>query len=320
MWSSPAANGEWKLPGRKRWARNGRERWRRRGRIRAGPSISPRIGWSARISAASWAKTDAAFFIACCPLAAPRGLAPEAQAAIARINAHGHVYLHELDLDPLVLERVDATAEIRDGGLTLRHAEADLYGGRVSGEFRVQTGTDVQYNFRGQVDRTDLSALAGLSALKGGLGGIASGELEFAAHGIGRQALLSSLEGEGFLHIQDATIDPLNVLSSADDATVRTVPSGQFRTSSVSFRVEDGHVHVDPLLLSDRQRQLEIVGDVDFGSHLNLQVRSFSRVERPGPVEESAGADDAWIIGGTLEEPQVIREEQVTAGNRAGRR
>ena len=258
------------------------------------------------------------------PFGGPAGLAPEAQAAIARINAHGHVSLHELDLEPLRLERVDATAEIRDGGLTLRHAQADLYGGRMSGEFRVQMGADVQYNFRGQVDRTDLSALADLSALKSGLGGIASGELEFAAHGIGRQALLSSLEGEGFLHIQDATVGPLNVLSGADEAAVRTAPSGQFRTSSVSFRVEDGHVHVDPLLLLDRQRQLEIVGDVDFGRHLNLQVRSFSRVERPGPVEESAGADDAWIVGGTLDEPQVIREEQVTAGNRsverAGRR
>ena len=126
------------------------------------------------------------------------------------------------------------------------------------------------------------------------------------------------------MHIQDATIDPLNVLSGADDAAVRTAPGGQFRTSSVSFRVEDGHVHVDPLLLSDRQRQLEIIGNVDFGRHLNLQVRSYSRAERPGPVEESTGADDAWIVVGTLEEPQVIREDQVTAGNRtverAGRR
>jgi hypothetical protein len=251
------------------------------------------------------------------PFGSSAGLAPEAQAAIARINAHGHVYLHELDLAPLRLERVDATAEIRDGGLTLRHAGADLYGGRVSGEFRVQMGTDVQYNFRGQVDRTDLSALADLTVLKSGIGGIGSGEIEFSARGIGRQALLSSLEGEGFLHIQDATIDPLNALSGADDAPVRTAPGGQFRTSSVSFRVEDGHVHVDPLLLSDRQGQLEVIGDVDFGRHLNLQVRSFSRAERLGPVEESAGADDAWIIGGTLDEPQVIREEQVTAGNRA---
>lgn len=257
------------------------------------------------------------------PFGGSAGLAPEAQAAIARINARGHVYVHELDLAPLRLERVDATAEVRDGGLTLRRAEADLYGGRVSGEFSVQLGADVQYEFRGQVDRTDLSELAELGVVKSGIGGIGSGEFELAAHGIGRQALLSSLEGEGFLHIQDATIDPLNVLSTAGDEAVRT-PSGRFRTSSVSFRVADGRVHVDPLLLSDRQRQLEIVGDVDFARHLNLQVRSLSRAERPGPVEEAAGAEDAWIIGGTLDEPQVIRDEQVSARNRiverAGRR
>ena len=257
------------------------------------------------------------------PFGGSAGLAPEAQAAIARINAHGHVYIHELELAPLRLERVDATAEIRDGSLTLRRAEADLYGGRVSGEFRAQIGADVQYNFRGQVDRTNLSALAELSALKSGMGGIGSGEFELAAHGVGRQALLSSLEGEGFLHIQDATIEPLNVLSGTGDATARTVSSGRFRTSSVSFRVEDGHVHVDPLLLSDRQRQLEIVGDIDFSHRLNLQVRLFSHAEHFGPVEESAGADDTWMLGGTLDEPQVIRGE-VSAGDRpivrAGRR
>ena len=251
------------------------------------------------------------------PFGGSAGLAPEAQAAIARINAHGHVYIHELALAPFHLERVEATAELRAGGLTLRRAEADLYGGRVSGEFRVQMGTDLQYNFRGQVDRTDLSALGESTALKTGIGGIGSGEFELAAHGVGRQALLSSLEGEGFLHIQDATIDALNALSGSDEAVVRTPSSGRFRTSSVSFRVEDGHVHIDPLLLSDRQKQLEIVGDIDFGRHLNLQVRSFSHAEHFGPASESAGADDAWIIGGTLDEPQMIREEQVSAGNRA---
>jgi len=249
------------------------------------------------------------------PFGGSAALAPEAQAAIARINAHGHVSVRELDLAPLHLERVDATAEVRDGGLTLRRAEADLYGGRVSGEFRVQMGPDVQYNFRGQVDRTDLSALAELSALNSGIGGIASGEFELAAHGIGRQALLSSLEGEGFLHIQDATIEPLNVPSGAGDATVRTIPSGRFRMSSVSFRVENGRVHVDPLLLSDRQRQLEIVGDIDFSRRLNLQVRSFSHAGLLGRAEESAGADDAWMVSGTLDEPQAIRDER--AGDRA---
>ncbi len=163
------------------------------------------------------------------------------------------------------------------------------------------------------MDRTDLSALAGLTSLKSDLGGIASGELELAARGMSREALINSLEGEGFLHVQDVTAGILDSRVESADTEILGIAGNRFRNSTVSFRVENRHVRVDPWLLSARQRQVEIVGDIDFSHRINLQVRSTSPTERV--AASGVEADDVWVIGGTFESPQILREERVSAGN-----
>ncbi len=249
------------------------------------------------------------------PFAGSSELAPQTAAAIARISAHGHLHIDELALGALRLESLDAKADLEHGGLALRRAQADLYGGRVSGEFRAQLGTELRYSLRGQVDRTDLSALASLTSIRNGFGGIGSGEVELAARGLGRQAFLASLKGEGFLHIQDAAIDLLDLPLESTESGFPDIAGNLFRSSTVSFRVQDGEIRVDPWLLSGRQRQFEIVGNIAFSRRVDLQVRSISQAERLSAASDSPAGDDVWVIGGTLDAPQIIREERVSAGN-----
>lgn len=251
------------------------------------------------------------------PFAGSLGLAAQTESAIARVNAQGRLHVDELALGSLLLESLDATVDLHDGALNLRRAQADLYGGRLTGEFSAQLGTEPRYTFQGQIDRTDLSALAALSSVKDAFGGIGSGEVGLAARGIGRQALLASLEGQGFLQVQNASIDLLNSALDLPDSSFREIAGNRFRSSTVSFRVQDGEIRVDPWLLSGRQRQLEIVGDIDFTRRLDLQVRSIAQAERLGAASDSSASDDVWVIGGTLDDPQIIREERVSAGNQA---
>jgi AsmA-like C-terminal region/AsmA family len=248
------------------------------------------------------------------PFAGSSGLAAQTEAAIAPIIAQGHLRIEELALGAARLEGLDATADLEHGDLILRRAEAGLYGGRLRGEFRAQLGTELRYSLRGQVDRTDLSALAALTSVKDGFGGIGSGEIDLTASGWGRQALLASLEGEGFLHVQDAAIEFLDVRSESTDGSFQAIAGGRYRSSTVSFRLENSQIRVDPWLLSGRQRQLEIVGDIDFTRRLNLQVRSTSLPERSGAAPDTSG-DEVWVLGGTLETPEIVREERVSAGN-----
>jgi AsmA-like protein len=251
------------------------------------------------------------------PFAQSFGLAAQSESAIARVNAQGRLHVDELALGAWLLESLDATADLHHGSLNLRRAQADLYGGRLTGEFSAQLDTEPRYTFQGQIDRTDLSALAALSSVKNAFGGIGSGEVELAAHGIGRQALLASLEGQGFLQVQNASVDLLNSPVDLADSSFREIAGSRFRSSTVSFRVQDGKIRVDPWLLSGRLRQLEITGDIDFTRRLDLQVRSILQAERFGAVSDSSAGDDVWVIGGTLDDPQIIREERVSAGNQA---
>lgn len=249
------------------------------------------------------------------PFGGSAGLAPQTEAAIARINAQGRLHLDNLVIGASRLENLDATADLEHGNLTLRRAQADLYGGRLNGEFRAQLGTELRYDFRGQVDRTDLSALAALTSIKDGFGGLGSGEIAFSARGLGRQALLASLEGEGFLHVQDATIELPDLPLDSADTSFREIAGSRFRNSTVSFRVENGQIRVDPWLLSGRGTHLEIVGDIDFSRRLNLQLRSVSQPDRFSSATDSSAGDDVWVLGGTLDAPQIIREERASAGN-----
>jgi hypothetical protein len=248
------------------------------------------------------------------PFGGAAGLAPEAEAAIARISAQGRLHLDELAIGASRLDNLDATADLEHGNLTLRRAQADLYGGRLSGEFRAQLGTELRYSFRGQVDRTDLSALAAITSIRQGFGGLGSGEIAFSAGGLGRQALLASLEGEGFLHVQDATVELPDLPSDSADTSFQEIAGNRFRNSTVSFRVENGQIRVDPWLLSGREKQLEIVGDIDFSRRLNLRVRSLSQSDRISSASEFA-SDEVWVLGGTLDAPQIVRQERVSAGN-----
>jgi len=248
------------------------------------------------------------------PFGGAAGLAPEAEAAIARISAQGRLHLDELAIGASRLDNLDATADLEHGNLTLRRAQADLYGGRLSGEFRAQLGTELRYDFRGQVDRTDLSALAAITSIRQGFSGLASGEIAFSAGGLGRQALLASLEGEGFLHVQDATVELPDLPSDSADTSFQEIAGNRFRNSTVSFRVENGQIRVDPWLLSGREKQLEIVGDIDFSRRLNLRVRSLSQSDRISSASEFA-SDEVWVLGGTLDSPQIVRQERVSAGN-----
>jgi len=77
----------------------------------------------------------------------------------------------------------------------------------------------------------------------------------------------------------------------------------------VSFRVQDGEIRVDPWLLSggrDNSRSWQHC----FNRRVDLQVRSISQAERLSAVSDSPAGDDVWVIGGTLDAPQIIREER----------
>ena len=105
------------------------------------------------------------------------------------------------------IAKLDADAQIDGRKIVLRRAQADFYGGRLSGELNALLTADPFYSFRGRIDRVDLAPMTNASApLAGRFAGLAAGELNFEAHGIGREPLAASLAGEGVLRIRNAVL------------------------------------------------------------------------------------------------------------------
>jgi len=235
--------------------------------------------------------------------------------ATAPFQARGRIRAGELVFAPLRIGRLDSAAEYDGRRLELHQAGGDLYGGRVTGDFVADFSAVPAYDFRGQIDRANLAALIAETSLRNRFAGIASGELALSARGTSREALLASLAGEGFLHVRDSLIRGINFNFAASGASgpPESDNQRQFATSTVSFRVGDGRVSVDPLLLSARNEQWEIVGSVDFAARLQMNLRSLLRpnVDRNS---DPAREGDTWIVSGTLDSPQVNAQVRAETG------
>ena len=258
------------------------------------------------------------------PFTVSRSSAPVRDAVFARLAARGRLRVGELLLAPLRIGKLDADAQIDGRKIVLRRAQADLYGGRLSGELNALLAAEPFYSFKGRVDRVDLALLANASTpLAGRFGGVAAGELAFDARGIGREPLAASLEGAGALRVRNAVVRGLDLGSgrSLDRARTRashSEPAAETRygTAAAAFHVVGGRVRMDRVLLSGRDEQLAIDGTVSFARQLDLRVRPAPHNAAPrdlAPRDSSHAADsdaqdtaaDAWAVSGTLDAPQV---------------
>ena len=252
------------------------------------------------------------------------------QASIAQIRGRGRLRIEELELAPLRVTKLDATAAIDGRSVHLSRAQAEFYGGRISGDFGATVSAEPSYSFRGAIDRVNVALLAEASPLlEGQFAGLVSGDLKLAAKGIGRQSLLGSLQGDGTLRARDAVVPIVN--SAWGDLGEAGVPQaaavGRFATGTAAFRIADGSVHLNPLRLADRDHGFEVTGAVDFSRKLDLHVRPIQLlhgVETPSARSAEApsirGTEaDAWTVGGTLDAPEVSPKTNV-AGNAVGAR
>jgi hypothetical protein len=255
------------------------------------------------------------------PFAAPAapGDAPARADALDRLNARGRLRVGQLLLSPLRVEKMenlDAQAALQGSSILLREVRAELYGGRLTGDFQARLSPEPAYSFDGQFLRLDLRELASAASLPGSGAGWASGELQLSARGSDRAALAASLEGRGQLRVRDAALvrgewmPPAALNASGHEPD----PGSRRYSITTSFQVGDGRVLLDPFLLGNPDEQVEITGSVDFQRQLDLRVRSL-----PRPVAAAVGGSDAensvWTVGGTLDAPLVTPQPVAENGS-----
>jgi len=227
---------------------------------------------------------------------------PEADSPVARMAARGHIHVGEILIAPMRLEQFVGEAELSDRTIKIRNGQADFFGGKVAGMLDAQLSADPSYDFEGRFDRVNLAQLGrSVAFLNDRLAGSASGTLSIAAHGIGHENLIGSMEGNGTLNARNAElrgIDFAGVFSGNDQD-----PSlDPFASVQGTFRIHGAGIELNNFVLDHSRGRLRADGRIDFSHALNLRIRPsiFQAATSPYAI-----SPPIFLLTGTIEEPKL---------------
>jgi hypothetical protein len=169
-----------------------------------------------------------------------------ASEVIRRVNADGELRIDDLTIEKLKLSQVRATGSLRELQTEIREAEAQWAGGTVRGTAKAQFAPKPGYEVSVEFDRVNLAQLP--SAFAARLGGVAAGTLHLAAAGVGREALLKSLEGAAQMRLKNVELHGWDVPASMADGAAHTgvsrwsLGAGLLRFRDHSVLLDDFHL------------------------------------------------------------------------------
>jgi hypothetical protein len=218
-------------------------------------------------------------------------------------KARGRLRAAQFTLGSLQLTELDADAEIAGRKIELPHAKADFFGGSVQGEFTASLADGPDYELHARFQRVNLSALAEtVPALTGRLSGVVSGQLALRAKGVGHDALLTSLAGEGSLTARNAELQGFGFGSLSPILTADT--DARYPEVEANFRIASRKVAATPLRLGRSGEGSSLAtGTVDFNGVMELRVSPSQK--GTAPEEAIAGGARSYRLFGTLADPEV---------------
>jgi hypothetical protein len=228
---------------------------------------------------------------------------PPADAMVTRLAARGRLRAGTIDIPPMHIEQFDGEAELAGRAIRIRKAQANFFGGKISGSLDARLLPDPSYEFQGRFDRVDLGELGrAVSFLDGRTGGYASAALTLSAHGIGREVLIGSMEGQGTFNGRNVALSDLNLASvfpgDNSDTSVDTFSSVQGM-----YRIQAGEIDLSNFVMDNSRGRLEADGRIDFSHALNIRVRPSILQAATPPASASP---QSFLLSGTIEIPKLV--------------
>jgi hypothetical protein len=226
----------------------------------------------------------------------------ERQAAVPAIAARGRLRVSEIVLASLRFEQFDGQAELAGRTITIRKAQADFFGGKAAGALDARLLADPSYQFEGRFDRVDLARLGhAVPSLNNRIAGTASAALALSAHGVGRENLIRSIEGDGRLNARNVQLDGLDFASLISGADPNSSP-GKFASARGDFHIGGSGIELADFILDNLQGSFQAQGRIDFSHALSLRIHpsifhaTTTLASAPPP---------SFVLGGTIESPSV---------------
>ncbi len=221
---------------------------------------------------------------------------------VIRMEARGRLRVGEIDMAPMRLEQFDGDVELNGRILQVHKAQADFFGGKVSGTLDADLLPNPSYEFQGRFNRVNLSQLArAVPFLNNRIAGTASATLTLAAHGIGRGSLIESMEGKGTLAARNAEIPGLD-LTALFPGDTRYPSLDPFTSVEGTFRIRGGGIDLADFVLDHSRGRLQAEGRIDFSHALNLRIHPSILQATTSPVSASL---PGFLLRGTIEAPKL---------------
>lgn len=229
--------------------------------------------------------------------------APAVGAVVTRLAARGRLRAGLIAIPPMRLEQFDSEAELAGRAVSIRKAQADFFGGKISGSLDAQLLPDPSYEFQGRIDRVDLAQIGRtVPFLHNRIAGSATATLTLSAHGVGRQDLIASMQGQGTLNGKNVELRGSNLYAAFPGDNSDTA-ADLFASIQGMYRIQSKGIDLANFAMDNSRGRLEAEGRIDFSHALNIRVHPVILQATTTPTLASA---PSYVLSGTIETPKLV--------------
>lgn len=225
-------------------------------------------------------------------------------AVLKRIRAEGDLKVEQIAIEEITLKAFRARVNLSDLKLRLDNAQAQWSGGTAQGRLAATLSANPTYDVSAAFERVSLAQTPWLAHLADHLVGVASGQVNLRAAGIGREALLKSLNGKGELRLSKVELRGWDIPGTMANGEWK-VGISRWPSGTGTFHVSDGGFELNALHLASPSEEFFLKGSVSFSQDTDLTAESHAI----GHAARSENAIRFLTISGPLAEPKVSLEK-----------
>lgn len=238
------------------------------------------------------------------------GAAPNSAASelLRRVNAEGTLIVDELTVEKLKLKNVHAEGMVRDLKVDVRHSEAQWAGGKVQARIHASFSPRPKYDVTSELEAIHLEELPAAMMDAERFRGVASGTVQLATGGVGREELLQMLTGSGEVQLKNVEFRGWDVNASVADGAARTGTS-RWTEGEGAFTLHNRSFTVDGLKLESGREETIMNGTISFAREAQFTIESASLGKGDKRTATASGAAHVLKISGTLDGLKVSDEK-----------
>jgi hypothetical protein len=138
-------------------------------------------------------------------------------------------------------------------------------------------------------------------SLSNRISGTASATVTLAAHGVGSNNLISSLEGDGRMDARNAELRGLDFTRLLSGSN-RDSPPGRFASVKGIFHVGGNGIETSDFILDNSQGRFQAEGRIGSSHTLNFRIHP-SMFHETSPANVSP---PSFLLSGTVEAPKLV--------------